>query len=226
MTLLDGLYYKVMNETQIQLLELAKTTDINTLGIRELARQLGVHPQTAKYHREQLIKKGLIKRTGIFRASRVDEGLLVGADLVTIPYLGAANCGPATRIAGAEPAGEICVSSRLLKRAGSLDSLFAVKADGTSMNQAHLYGETIDDGDFVIVDSGREPKKGDYVVATVNNLANIKKFLPEHDSEGQLSRIALISESTEEYEPIFIHPEDQSAGLIAGVALQVLKKVQ
>jgi SOS-response transcriptional repressor LexA len=214
-----------MSETRKQILELAKTTDVNTLGIRELARQLGVHPQTAKYHKEQLIKKGLLKRTGIFRASRVDESLLGDATLVTIPYLGAANCGPATRMAGAEPAGEISVSSRLLKRAGSLDSLFAVKADGTSMNQARLYGESIDDGDFVIVDSGREPKKGDYVVATVNNLANIKKFLPEQDSEGNLSRIALVSESTEEYEPIFIHPEDQSEGLIAGVALQVLKKV-
>src|SRR3954470_8397427 len=143
LTLLDELYLKVMNETQVQLLELAKTTDINTLGIRELARQLGVHPQTAKYHREQLIKKGLVKRTGTFRASRVDEDLLIGANLITIPYLGAANCGPATRIAGAEPVGEICVSSRLLKRAGgSFDSLFAVKADGTSMNQAQLYGES------------------------------------------------------------------------------------
>lgn len=215
-----------MNDTQVHILELAKTTDINTLGIRELARQLGVHPQTAKYHREQLIKKGQLKRTGVFRASRVDEGLLVGAQLVTIPYLGAANCGPATRVAGAEPVGEICVSSRLLERACDLDSLFAVKADGTSMNQAHLYGETIDDGDFVIVDSARVPEKGDYVVATVNNLANIKRFLPELDSDGQLSRIALISESTEEYEPIFIHPEDQSEGLIAGVALHVVKRVQ
>ncbi|MDN5274742.1 MAG: hypothetical protein JWP06_643 [Candidatus Saccharibacteria bacterium] len=215
-----------MSETRKQILELAKTTDVSALGIRQLARQLGVHPQTAKYHKEWLISRGLLKKTGTFRASRVDESLLGEANLVTIPYLGAANCGPATRMAGAEPAGEISVSSRLLKRAGSLDSLFAVKADGTSMNQAHLYGENIDDGDFVIVDSGREPKKGDYVVATVNNLANIKKFLPEQDSEGNLSRIALVSESTEEYEPIFIHPEDESEGLIAGVALQVLKRVQ
>ena len=215
-----------MNETQERIMDLAKTTDINTLGIRELARQLDVHPQTAKYHKEQLIKKWQLKRTGMFRASRIDEAVLGSAQLVTIPYLGAANCGPATRVAGAEPVGEICVSSRLLTRARSLESLFAVKAEGTSMNQARLYGETIDDGDFVIIDSGCVPEKGDYVVATVNNLANIKKFLPEHNSEGQLSRIALISESTEEYEPIFIHPEDQAEGLIAGVALQVVKRVQ
>jgi SOS-response transcriptional repressor LexA len=212
-----------MNETQIRILDLAKTTDIHTLGVRELARQLGVHPQTAKYHKERLISSGLLKRTGIFRASRVSEGFLVGADLVTIPYLGAANCGPATRVAGAEPVGEISVSSRLLLRTNDLSSLFAVKADGTSMNRARLYGETIDDGDFVIIDSGREPQKNDYVVATVNNLANIKKFLPEYDQEGILSRIVLVSESTEEYEPIFIHPEDQAEGLIAGVALQVVK---
>jgi len=214
-----------MNETQIQILALAKTKDVNTLGVRELARQLGVHPQTAKYHREQLISKGLLKRTGVFRASRVSEGLLVGADLVTIPYLGAANCGPATRIAGAEPMGEISVSSRFLKRTSSFASLFAVKADGTSMNKAQLYGDSIDDGDFVIVDSEREPKKNDYVVATINNLANIKKFVPEYDQQGYLTRIALVSESSDDYEPIFIHPDDQAEGLIAGVALQVVKRV-
>ena len=215
-----------MNETQIRILELQKTTDVNTIGLRELGRQLGVHPQTAKYHKERLIKLGYIKRGGTFQASTICPGLIVGADLVTIPFLGAANCGPARRIAGAEPVGQISVSSRLLKRAGNLGSLFAVQADGTSMNQAHLYGETIDDGDFVIVDSGREPKRGDYVVATIDNLANIKKFLPEHDSTGQLSRITLMSESTETYAPIFIHPEDQAEGLIAGVALQVLKRAQ
>ena len=41
-----------MNETKERIMDLAKTTDINTLGIRELARQLDVHPQTAKYHKE------------------------------------------------------------------------------------------------------------------------------------------------------------------------------
>jgi SOS-response transcriptional repressor LexA len=215
-----------MNETQTRILEIAKTTDITALGVRELARQLAVHPQTAKYHREQLIKSGHIKRTGVFRASRISEDMIIGAELITIPYLGAANCGPATRIAGAEPAGEICVSSRLLSGIKSFESLFAVRAEGTSMNQARIYGESIEDGDFVIVDSSALPKKNDYVVATLNNLANIKKFSPEYDDEGVLSRIALVSESTDEFQPIFIHPEDEAEGLIAGVALQVLKKAQ
>ena len=212
-----------MNQTQNDILEIAKTVDINTLGIRELGRQLGVHPQTAKYHKEQLIKRGLLKRTGTLRASRVNEDLLGGADLVTIPFLGAANCGPASRIAGSEPEGEISVSSRLLGTT-KLNSLFALKADGDSMNQAHLYGEAIEDGDFVIIDSEKEPKAGDYVVATVDNLANIKKYQPEFASDGSLERIVLISESTQQYDPIFIHSEDEADGLIAGVALQVIKK--
>lgn len=212
-----------MNETQEQILELAKHKDINALGIRELARQLGVHPQTAKYHREQLIKKGLLRRTGTFRASRVDQNMLDGADLVTIPYLGAANCGPAARFAGAEPAGQLSISSRLL-HTKKLSSLFAIKADGNSMNQARLYGETIEDGDFVIIDSEAEPKNNDYVVATVNNLANIKKYAPEFGIDGTLQRITLLSESTDKYEPIFIHPEDEAEQLIAGVAVQVIKK--
>ncbi|MEK7600075.1 MAG: S24 family peptidase [Patescibacteria group bacterium] len=212
-----------MNETQKQILELANHKDINALGIRELARQLGVHPQTAKYHREQLIKKGLIRRTGTFRASRVEQNMLDGADLVTIPYLGAANCGPAARFAGAEPAGQLGISSRLL-HTKKFSSLFAIKADGNSMNRARLYGETIEDGDFVIVDSEAQPKNNDYVVSTVNNLANIKKYAPEFGSDGTLQRITLLSESTDEYEPIFIHPEDEAERLIAGVAVQVIKK--
>jgi len=212
-----------MNKTQEQIIELSKHKDITAMGIRELARQLGVHPQTAKYHREQLIKKGKIRRTGTLRASKVEQNMLDGADLVTIPYLGAANCGPAARFAGAEPAGQLSVSSRLLSTK-KLDSLFAIKADGNSMNQASLYGETIEDGDFVIVDSEAEPKKNDYVVATVDNLANIKKYVPEFGSYNSLKRITLLSESTDKYEPIFIHPKDEAEQLIAGVAVQVIKK--
>jgi SOS-response transcriptional repressor LexA len=214
-----------MNDTQKKILELAKTVDINTIGIRELSRQLDVHPQTAKYHKEQLIKKNMLRRTGVLRASRVEENLLGNADLVTIPFLGSANCGPASRIAGSEPVGEIKVSSSLL-RTKSLGSLFAVQADGDSMNQATLYGEHIEDGDFVVVDSEKEPKKDDYVLATVDGLANIKRFQPEYDTEGELTRIALLSESTSTYEPFFIHPDDEHDGLIAGVVVQVVKKPQ
>lgn len=212
-----------MNETQKQILELAKTIDINSLGLRELARKLDVHPQTAKYHKEKLEREGLLKGKGLFNDIEVNTEALGQADLITIPFLGCANCGPASIIAGAEAEGKLTVSSRLLGRC-NYRSLFAVKADGVSMDQASVDGRCIEDGDFIIVDATAQPKKGDYVVAVVNNLANVKRYYPELDEAGNICRIILLSESTQEFEPIFIHPEDAQEGLISGVVLQVIGK--
>jgi SOS-response transcriptional repressor LexA len=211
-----------MNETQKQILALAGTVDIHSLGLRELARRLGVHPQTAKYHKEKLVRSGLLKAgKGLFNGIAITPDALGSADLVTIPFLGAANCGPAAVIAGAAAEGTITVSSRLLGTR-NYQALFAIKADGDSMNQASINGKPIENGDYLIIDSKTVPRKGDYVVAVVNNLANVKRYYPEQGPDGLLERIALISESTQSFEPIFIHPEDAQDGLIAGVVCQVI----
>lgn len=213
-----------MNETQTKLLELSKTIDISNLGVRELARKLGVHPQTAKYHKEKLEQAGLLKHgKGLFNDIEVERQALGGADLVTIPFLGAANCGPAALIAGAAADGKITVSSRLLPTT-NYQALFALRADGHSMNQASVHGSCIENGDYIVVDSSAQPAKGDYVVAVVNNLANIKRYYPEYDQHNRLSRITLVSESSEQFEPIFIHPDDAQEGLIAGIVVQVIPK--
>lgn len=214
-----------MNPTRQALLELSKTEDISQLGLRELGRRLNAHPQTVKHHYERLLSEGLLpKPINMANSLKVTEDVLGHADLVTIPFLGAANCGPARHIAGSEPEGTLTISSRLLKPS-RYDSLFAVKADGSSMNQANLSGQTIETGDYVIVDSAKQPTHGDLVLAVVNGLANIKKYQPESQN-GELTRIALVSQSSDNFDPIFIHPEDQSEGLIAGVALQVIKRPQ
>ena len=77
-----------MHKTQAAILEIAKQKDLSFIGIRELARMLGVHPQTAKHHLNQLSKKGLIKRGSILDASSIHSNVLHGADLVVIPYMG------------------------------------------------------------------------------------------------------------------------------------------
>lgn len=213
-----------MNDTQRHILELAKTIDIQSLGIRELARRLGVHPQTAKYHKQRLERGGLLKSGhGLFSDIEIERAVLGGADLVTIPFLGAANCGPATHLAGTEAEGKLTISSRLLGTQ-NYRALFAVKADGASMDRASVNGRCIESGDFIVVDGSAHPQKGDYVVAVVNNLANIKRYYPEYDEHHHITRITLLSESSEQYEPIFIHPEDAQEGLIAGVVLQVIPK--
>lgn len=214
-----------MHKTQTAILKIAQSQDLSFVGIRELARMLDVHPQTAKHHLHQLIKKGLIKRGGVLDASSIRTDILHGADLVVIPYMGAANCGPAVRIAKDDIEGYLNISSRLLDTK-DYGSLFAIQADGDSMNQAQLNSQTIENGDYVVVDSKRIPQRNDYVVATINHMANLKKFYPEQDANGRIYRIALLSESGDDHDPIFIHPEDGTGQLIAGVAIQVIKNSQ
>ena len=82
---------------------------------------------------------------------------------------------------------------------------------------------SVEDGDFIVIDSAnRNPKDGDYILSIIDNMANIKKI--KFDREN--NRIALISESTEKYPPIFIRPNDNFNYLINGVVLQVIKKLK
>jgi SOS-response transcriptional repressor LexA len=219
-----------MNSTQESLKELSKNTDLKTLSIREIGRRLGsngkeLHPETVKYHWKKLFDAGEVTylydgRTNLRRSSSIAEGLSAeDMKLVAIPIYGKADCGPATKVADQEDLGTLRISSRLLNTS-NYASLYALQASGSSMNQAVVNGHAINDGDYVIVDSRlNSPRNGDCVVAIVDGLANIKKFYREKD------RIALLSESTKQYDPIFIHPEDQSDSLIGGKVIQVIEKV-
>jgi len=90
---------------------------------------------------------------------------------------------------------------------------------GPSMNMAKTPGGSIENGDYVIIDSvDRVPNNGDYVVSVIDGCANIKKFLEEEN------RVVLISESStpEKFPPIFIYEGDEF--LINGKVVQVVKK--
>lgn len=141
-------------------------------------------------------------------------------DLITIPVMGAASAGPATQIADGTVQGYLKISSRLLDSRNYSD-LYALKVAGESMNRASIKGQTADDGDYVIVDgSKRTPKNNDHVIAVVDNLANIKRLLFDREN----NQIVLISESSQDFMPIFVHPEDEQEGLISGTVVQVIKK--
>lgn len=218
-----------MNSTQASLKELSKNIDLSTLSIREVGRRIGsngteFHPETVKYHWKKLFEAGGIAylydgRTNQKRSSSVSDGPRADdVKLVAIPIYGKADCGPATQVAEQEDLGTLRISSRLLNTS-DYTGLYAVQASGPSMNQAVVSGRTINDGDYVIVDSRlNTPRNGDCVVAIVDGLANIKKFYREKD------RIVLLSDSTERYDPIFIHSEDQSGSLIGGRVVQVVPR--
>ena len=76
----------------------------------------------------------------------------------------------------------------------------------------------IEDGDYIIVDTKKQPQSGSYVLAIIDNCANIKKLLL--NSKNKI--ISLISESTENHPTIFIHENDKF--LINGVVKYIIKK--
>jgi len=214
-----------------KLLAIADVHNLNELGLREIGRMMNpggkeVHPETVKFHWKKLFEAGKIGYLPKSKArklnrkpSMVEENVLGdGRSLVTIPVRGVANCGPASYYADDEDQGYIHLSSTMLKTSRKKD-LYAILASGESMNRTKVDGKAINDGDYVVVDSRvSSPENGDRVVAIVNGLANIKRFYRER------GRVVLVSESTERFDPIFIHPEDQDDALIAGKVIQVIQK--
>jgi repressor LexA len=136
---------------------------------------------------------------------------------MSIPILGAANCGPATIFAQDNIQGYLKISNKIIKPTAGL---FALKAQGSSMNKATIDGLNIEEGDYVIVDSERRtPRNRDYVICVTGGLANIKRFIKDEQNQ----QIILMSESTEDFPPIVLHPDDVEF-LVSGIVIKVVKK--
>lgn len=207
-----------MNTTQRAIIDLAHTRDLSGLSLRQIGDAIGVqHPQTVKYHLQKLESLNLLPKQRQY--SKIDRTILGNSDLVMIPIVGSANCGPATILADEKVEGHIRISSKLLLSRNYKD-LFALKAVGTSMNKANINGKEINDGDFVLVDSSKKAhRSNEYVVVVDDGVANIKKIF--FDQENQ--QIILLSESSHDFAPIYIHSEDMQEGLISGTVIQVIR---
>lgn len=218
-----------MHLIQEKLLNLSKGTNLARISLREMAAAIGMpgeSPQKIKHHLQQLEKKGFFsidRAKGVMGKTSLTpgwaKGLLNGASsLFTIPIVGAANCGPATIFAEQNFEGFLHVSSRLLGRS-SPAGLYGLKTNGSSMNHAEIAGRKIEDGDYVIIDSNRrEPADNDIVVAIIDNKATIKRFIDDRRN-GQ---VILKADSSYDYEPIYLHPDDDF--LISGKAVAVIKR--
>ena len=216
---LDALrYYIRMHKLQESILQIADKKNLGTMTLREIGELIGEKfPQKVKHHLSQLEKKGLLKidkRRGIIE--KASGGRIEGTKLLSIPILGTANCGPATFYAEHNYQGYLKMSASLLKRK---QDIYAIKADGVSMNRASIAGNAIDDGDFLIVDSSyTAPVDGDVIVSVFDDVANVKRFRKDRDN----NRVVLMSESSVEFPPIFIHEEEPFH--VAGIVVQVVKK--
>jgi len=213
-----------MHDTQARLLTLARQNkNLGKQSLRQIAKFIDAEgkPQVVKYHLQKLEQAGLIQLNlpkGVIRP--VEKGIAgrVRGLFYSLPIVGAANCGPATVFADERIEGYVKVSTSLLPRRKS--DLYALVADGPSMNRAVIHGsDTIEDGDYVVVDSAaRTPRSGDVVVAVIDGMATIKRYT----EDKRRSRIILEAESTENYSPIYIHESDDFS--ISGKVVGVIKR--
>ena len=207
-----------MNIIQLKILELSSRKNIWSMRLREIGEEIGVKNRgLVKYHFDVLIKKKLLRNEKENQLiSALKEKIKKSENaLLNIPILGAANCGVATLVGEEMFDGYLKVSPGLIP-VNDYNNLFAIKAEGNSLNMANIDGQNIESGDYLIIDTNLNPQNGKYVLSIIDGCANIKKFRQE---TGQ---IILESESTMNIPPIFIHPSDNY--LVNGVVIKVIKQ--
>ena len=206
----------------IQLLKIAQKANIKKMGLRQLGRLINEskpeHPQTVKYHLAKLDKLGLLKGKEKAKKFINLNDKKKGSKLFNLPILGFANCGSAEVLAEENIIGYLKISPQLLNRKRQ-DGLFVVRAIGNSLNQAiSIPGGPVSDGDYVIVDSEQKnPNPGEYVLSIIEGAANLKRYFKKDE------QIELISESTEDISPIYIHEDEKDEYFINGVVVRVMK---
>jgi repressor LexA len=97
----------------------------------------------------------------------------------------------------------------------SRDRFFLLRVRGTSMNKAIIAGETIDDGDLVLVRQQSSANSGDIVVALVDGEATVKRLV------AAPGYFILTPESTDDrHQPIVVERTFRMQGRVR----RVLKK--
>lgn len=213
-----------LHPIQEKLLRLAQERSLSGLSLRDIGDLVGDRsPQKIKHHLQQLENRGLLRidrLKGVIEKPRrgwIGGFLKKGKRLLQIPIVGAANCGPAEILAEENLIGYLRVSNSLLHRQTN-KGLFAVRADGFSMNQTRINEKTVEDGDFLIVDANeRSPKEGEVILSIIDGAANVKRF----HNDKKHRQIVLFSDSDRNFAPIYVHPEDDF--FVNGIVIDVIK---
>jgi SOS-response transcriptional repressor LexA len=207
-----------MQDVSEKIQRLGRMVDLSKLSYRDIGKRIAepgdkpVHPQIIKNAMAKLELEGTSYNT--------TTTTTVAPKLIPIPVLGIANAGPATHVAGSSEHGTIQVSASLLPSSNYKD-FYALVVDGESMNEAAIRGNKIENGAYVIIDSSKKtPNEGEIITVVYDGLANIKKVHFDYESE----QIVLYSQSTENFQPIYISPNDNWEGLVGGSVIQVVKK--
>lgn len=161
----------------------------------------------------ELEEKGYIERTSEDRGIRLKG--VTSESFLDVPVFGMANAGAATMFADQYIEGYLKVSKKIVRNARSV---YAIQVSGTSMNKADVNGKTIQNGDFILVDSSwKHYDNGDKVLVAIDGLATVKTY---RTVDGR--NIVLLPESTDKkHKPIFLTDDDDF--VINGKVIDVLK---
>lgn len=192
-------------------------------SIRELQRAIEFFglklksPRSILIYLDELEEMGLIRRNPVTREVEIlDKSKMLFSE---IPIYGGANCGVATICAEQFLQGMLRVSKNILGRKNTED-IFAIQASGDSMNDYKIRGKRIEDGDYLLVDSGYTPQSHDKdipVLAVIDGLATIK--LLRFVGDG---RIGLFPQTRKKgYSPVYLSSDDDF--IINGKVIDVLK---
>jgi repressor LexA len=208
-----------MHQIQQKLLDIASLGDIESIRRVDLVEMVNCeYPSQITHHMNQLVKHGDLVRKG----GKLVPALRTSSGLLTIPIMGEADCGEATKYADGRIVDNLAVSPTVLK-AKLTDRLYALIARGDSMNRAEVNGKNIEDGDYIIIEKkdNYQPKDGDIVVSIIAGLANVKRL--RHDNREK--RILLLPESHRtDFAPIIIDERDDFA--VDGQVVDVIKGVK
>ena len=164
-----------MHKLQDAIMKLLETKNLSGMTLRQIGELIGEkYPQKIKHHLDQLEKRGLIKiNKKTKEIARATQGALQNSSLISVPIVGSANCGPATIFANENVEGYLKISKKILRKC---KNIFAIRAQGLSMNKATVNGQTIEDGDYLLIDSeDTTPRTGDIILSVIDDMANIKK---------------------------------------------------
>ena len=144
----------------------------DTPSFREIGDHFGFKsPNAVRDHLRALARKGALEKApGLARSLKLTTPLArLKAATVDIPLYGSIPAGFADQ-RDAEPAGCITVDIQTLDIKPSART-FALQVRGDSMTGKHIL-----EGDIVICQHGREPKRGDVVAALIDNESTLKTF--------------------------------------------------
>jgi repressor LexA len=183
--------------------------------LREIGEHMGIRSTNGvNDHLKALEKKGYLEREDLkSRALRPIslEGAGPTGQMVEVPILG--------RVAAGEPILAVEEASDTVKVdrffLGANREVFALKVKGDSMINAGIF-----DGDYIFVKKQLAAKKGDIVVAMIDNEATVKYFHPEPEKDQ-----IVFMPANDRLQPIVVRKRDWKSVNLIGLVVGVYRRM-